>query len=50
LTDDATQTYRTVIQSLLSNSALGPQVASRIDVDALLADLAVPIAPRKRGR
>jgi hypothetical protein len=50
LTDDATQTYRTVIQSLLTNSALGPQVAARIDVDALLADLAVPIAPRKRGR
>ncbi|HUB28002.1 MAG TPA: hypothetical protein VL992_21430 [Tepidisphaeraceae bacterium] len=46
LADDSTQTYRLVIQSLLSN----PKVADRIDVDALLADLAVPIAPRKRGR
>ena len=42
LSDDSAVTNRAIVQSLLSNPALGPQVAAKIDVDALLADLAVP--------
>jgi hypothetical protein len=42
LADDATETNRRIVQSLLANPTLGPQVAAKIDMDALLSDLAVP--------
>jgi len=42
LADDAAVTNRAIIQSLLANQKLGKKVAKRIDIDALLADLAVP--------
>jgi hypothetical protein len=45
LADDSTQTNRQVIAALLSNSELGKTVADKIDVNALLADLAVPTKP-----
>jgi hypothetical protein len=41
MADDSTQTSRAVLQSLLSGPA-AQTVAGKIDVDALLADLAVP--------
>lgn len=42
LADDSAQTNRAVIAAMLANPQLGPQVAAKIDVNALLADLAVP--------
>jgi hypothetical protein len=44
LADDSTETNRRIVQSLLLSPDLGPKIAARIDVDALLADLAVPVA------
>jgi hypothetical protein len=45
LSDDSTETNRRVVQSLLANPTTGSLVAAKIDVDALLADLAVPVQP-----
>jgi hypothetical protein len=42
LADDATETNRRVIEALLANPAIGPGVAAKMDIDALLADLGVP--------
>jgi hypothetical protein len=43
LSDDSTQTRRAIVQGLLANPTLGPQLAAKIDMNALLADLAVPL-------
>jgi hypothetical protein len=42
LSNDATETNRRIVQSLLTNPTLSPQIAAKIDIDSLLADLAVP--------
>jgi hypothetical protein len=43
MSDDSAQTNRAIVQSLLSGPA-SASIADKIDVDALLADLAVPAA------
>lgn len=42
MADDATETNRAILEALLANPNSAPSVAAKIDVDAMLVDLAVP--------
>jgi hypothetical protein len=45
MADDATETNRKILEVLLANPEVAPSVFKKIDVDAMLVDLAVPAKP-----